>query len=427
MNSLYYTNILIENVRTFGKKQNINFCDKNDKPFLWNIIIGDNGIGKTTILKALSLPLIKPWGNPSWIYNINLNTFERFSSEQESGAKKQTKIVTDFLYAETEKESLTLNLTLGEKHKDIQAVLTKNAKINKRINSEFEKDYLLFAYGASRHIGRKGMSSGKDFPAQTLFEDNVPLMNTEEWLLQVELKAEKNTKFNTYKEKVFEIVKLLLQGEVTDIKTDVENSPQILFKTQFGWVRLHELSLGYKTLLSWIIDFAKGMLEKYPESDNPLAEPAICLVDEIDLHIHPALQKKVIKFLKNTFQKTQFIVTTHSPLILQSIDNANIILLKNKGNSVNAVQNFVDIDNWRIDQILLSDLFELRDIYKPSVQKKVDSHSKLLRKSNLTEKERKKLHSLTEFVENLPIGNNQNELEGFELIRKFASEIAKNK
>ncbi len=427
MKSLYYTNVLLENMRTFGIKQNINLCDENGNPSLWNIIIGDNGTGKTTILKALSLPLIRPWGNTSWLYNINLNTFDRYNEKHKSDDIKHTRIEIDFLYDKKENETLALDLTLGEKQRDIHTIYTKNVKNNAIFDPEFEKDYLLFAYGASRYIGRKGMSSGKDFPAQTLFEDNVPLMNTEEWLLQVELKAEKNQKFKSYKEKVFKIVKHLLQGEVLEIKTDVENSPQILFKTQYGWVRLHELSLGYKTLLSWVVDFAKGMLEKYSESNNPLAEPAICLVDEIDLHIHPALQKKVINFLKDTFSKTQFIVTTHSPLILQAVDNANVILLKDKGNSVIAMQNSLDIDNWRIDQILMSDLFELKDIYQPAAQKKIDRHLKLLRKGNLTEKEQKELQTLTEFVENLPVGHNQKEIEGFEIIKKFAKNISENK
>ncbi len=424
---LYYTNILIENIRTFGKKQTINFNDKQGNPCMWNIIIGDNGIGKTTILKALSLPLIRPWGNKSWVYSINFNTFDRYNHKEK---EEDYRVQIGFSYQQQDapiKEIDTLVfeiLTGGDKTDNLyDHYLGKYGENLYKHRSA----YNLFAYGASRQIGIKGISTVKTFPAQTLFHDNYPLMNTEEWLLQVELKAEKDEKFKAYKEKVYKIVKLLLQGEVSDIKTDVENSPRILFKTQFGWVHLHELSLGYKTLLSWVIDFAKGMLEKYPESDNALAEPAVCMVDEIDLHIHPALQKKVIMFLKDTFPKTQFIVTTHSPLILQAVEDANIILLKDKGNSVEVVQNEIDIDNWRIDQILMSDLFELKDVYKYSTQRKIDRHSKLLQKSHLTDKEQLELENLTKFVENLPIGKNQNEIEGFDMLKKFAETIAKHK
>lgn len=430
---LYYTGILIENIRTFGKSQNINLNDKKGNPCMWNIIIGDNGIGKTTILKALSLPLIRPWGNMNWMYNINFNTFDRYKPKEKKMNIKTSRVEIGFSYQEQNSptkaiDTLLLELFTGGRVGDLHARYRNSNDISLNVLDErYSNGYLLFAYGASRQIGRKGISSDKSFPAQTLFEDNLPLMNTEEWLLQVELKAEKNKKFKSYKEKVYKIVTLLLQGEVSEIKTDVENSPKILFKTQFGWVHLHELSLGYKTLLSWIVDFAKGMLEKYPESDNALAEPAICLVDEIDLHIHPALQKKVIKFLKNTFKKTQFIVTTHSPLILQSVENANVILLKDKGTSVEVIQNEMDVDNWRIDQILMSDLFKLKDIYNSSTQRKINRHSKLLKKENLTEKEQIELQKLTNFVESLPIGSNQNEIEGFDMLKKIAETLVKNK
>jgi len=67
---IYFKKLQIENLRTFGNKQIINFTDINNKPFLWNIIIGDNGIGKTSILKALSLPIVHVWGSPEWKWNF---------------------------------------------------------------------------------------------------------------------------------------------------------------------------------------------------------------------------------------------------------------------------------------------------------------------------------------------------------------------
>ena len=71
--------------------------------------------------------------------------------------------------------------------------------------------------------------------------------------------------------------------------------PKVFFKTPYGDVRLHELSLGYKTLIAWMVDFANGLFDEYPESKDPLAEPAVCLVDEIDLHLHPKFQRTIIQ------------------------------------------------------------------------------------------------------------------------------------
>ncbi len=425
--SIYLRNLSIENLRTFGKKQTINFTDKNNKPYLWNVIIGDNGIGKTSILKALSLPLIRPWGNIDWIWRIDFRTFERFKS-------KMPQIDIEFEYNKSNStQTDTLHLDVFTTNRDLHYSF-KNKQLDneeqRKIEETYSKSFLLFVYGASRHISTKGISVENNFSAQTIFDDNAPLMNTEEWIIQSEYKAkkdEKNKKYKTYHQKVISIIKTLLKDEIFDIKIDIINeTPKVLFETQYGWVNLHELSLGYKTLLSWVIDFVKGMLEKYSESKNPLSEPAICIIDEIDLHIHPALQNKVIKFLSETFTKTQFIVTAHSPLIVQALENANIILLKYNGKSVEVQQNIIDIRNWRIDQILMSDLFGMRDVYSLETQQKLQKREKFLRKDTLTKTEQIELKELNNFENSLPVGNTQNEIEGFALLRQFAQKIAKN-
>ncbi|MFN8511351.1 MAG: hypothetical protein U0841_01890 [Chloroflexia bacterium] len=61
--------------------------------------------------------------------------------------------------------------------------------------------------------------------------------------------------------------------------------PRVEAETPYGRVRLHNLSLGYRSFIAWILDFVSRMFERYPTSANPLAEPAVVLIDEIDLHI----------------------------------------------------------------------------------------------------------------------------------------------
>lgn len=57
-----------------------------------------------------------------------------------------------------------------------------------------------------------------------------------------------------------------------------------------------------------------------PDSLNPLEEKAVILIDELDLHLHPKWQKEIVADLKRTFPNSQFIVSTHSPFIVQSLD-----------------------------------------------------------------------------------------------------------
>ena len=108
-------------------------------------------------------------------------------------------------------------------------------------------------------------------------------------------------------------------------------------------------------------DIASKMMEQYPNSDNPLKEPAIILIDEIDLHLHPKWQRTVIDKLSQHFPKAQFIATSHSPLIVQAAldKKANIVVCRKEGDKVVIDNNPDEVKGWRIDQILTSDLFEL--------------------------------------------------------------------
>ena len=82
-----------------------------------------------------------------------------------------------------------------------------------------------------------------------------------------------------------------------------------------------QLSDGYKTLLSLVIDLAIRMALANPEAENPLESEAVVLIDEVDLHLHPEWQRKVVGDLLRTFPNTQFLLTTHSPYIIESINN----------------------------------------------------------------------------------------------------------
>lgn len=99
-------------------------------------------------------------------------------------------------------------------------------------------------------------------------------------------------------------------------------------------LRISQLSDGYKIVLGLVMDLARRMVEANPISQtqpgisNPLALPAIVLIDEIDLHLHPRWQQQVLSDLTRIFPNAQFIVTTHSPQVLTTIDKECIRLLR---------------------------------------------------------------------------------------------------
>ena len=113
--------------------------------------------------------------------------------------------------------------------------------------------------------------------------------------------------------------------------------------------------------MAWVVDLAKKLFERYPKLDNPLTGAAIVLVDEIDLHLHPDWQRKIISHLSGIFPNVQFIVTAHSPLIVQSAENVNLIILeKGEDNQTHIRQEFGTFRGWTIEEIL-QDLMGLGD------------------------------------------------------------------
>jgi len=186
---------------------------------------------------------------------------------------------------------------------------------------------------------------------------------------------------------------------------------------------MSQLSHGYQTMIAWTVDLASRMVEAYPKSDNPLAEPAICLVDEIDLHMHPRWQREIMGFLSARFPKTQFIVTAHSPLIVQTATDANVVLLRREGDHV-VIDNKKDVvRGWRIDQILTSDLFGVESAREPGYEALLDERRALLGKSRLTARDKVRLKELEERIGAIPLGENEAERQAFELMRRVARRL----
>lgn len=83
---------------------------------------------------------------------------------------------------------------------------------------------------------------------------------------------------------------------------------------------LHQLSDGERGLLALVFDLSRRLAIANPDSDNPIAEGvALVLIDEIELHLHPKWQRDVLQRLRNIFKACQFVVTTHSPLVLGEV------------------------------------------------------------------------------------------------------------
>lgn len=164
-------------------------------------------------------------------------------------------------------------------------------------------------------------------------------------------------------------------------------------------------------------------MDVYPDSENPFGEPAVCLVDEIDLHLHPRWQKQLVQTLRRVFPKTQFIVTAHSPLIVQADPETNLALFRREGNHV-VIENEVDyIRNWRVDQILSSELFSEVGPYPPHIQAKLDERRTLLGKPTLTDDDQARIDAIDAELEALPAETRPDDMRTMDLLREAAALI----
>jgi hypothetical protein len=282
------------------------------------------------------------------------------------------------------------------------------------------------AYGAGRRVGNAALSEAEaDDPVATLFSDRAELRNPEEWLLQLDYAAAKSDSKDA-KQRFDDAKALLLsimpEGEVADLRavagTGSHPKPRVEFETPYGWVPLRQLGYGYQTLVTWVADLANRMAERYPNSPNPLHEPAVVLVDEIDLHLHPKWQRKLMTFLTGRFPNVQFIATAHSPLVAQAAADANLAVLRREGDHVVIDNDLGHIRNWRIDQILTSDLFGLETARPPQIEEALKERGKLLSKSKLTAADKKRLEQLEAEIGELPMGETADEVREREEIKK---------
>jgi predicted ATP-binding protein involved in virulence len=125
------------------------------------------------------------------------------------------------------------------------------------------------------------------------------------------------------------------------------NQDDLLAETEDGHQQLpfRMLSDGVRNMLAMVADIAYRAAVLNPHLGERAAEqtPGIVLIDEIDLHLHPKWQRRVVDDLRTTFPQVQFVATTHSPFIIQSLRPGELINLEEEAPSEPPSQSIEDI------------------------------------------------------------------------------------
>jgi hypothetical protein len=314
----------VENVRCFGPPQTLELAQPGGHPYAWTVVFGDNGSGKTTLLQSVcsvASTLQDRKEVPSFI---------RYNWWPRRRPSKPAQVNASVLMRPRQIAQYSVRYA-PERGRS-------NPPPRWDFNGEGTLNY--FGYGASRRYlnaadsGRKPLESSGD---ESLFVEDAELLNAEEWFVQMSHfgPARRQLREARAAKKVRDLLKSLML-DVTDIRIDSrQGRSTVEFLTPYGWVPLKDLSMGYRTLIAWIVDFARRLYVQNPRSANPLAAPAVVCVDEIDLHLHQRWQRNLMKALSEVFPKTQFICTAHNRTVAQAVPrDANLVLLRRKGDYV---------------------------------------------------------------------------------------------
>jgi len=137
-----------------------------------------------------------------------------------------------------------------------------------------------------------------------------------------------------------------LLGKFLDGFSDVavEEEPlRLTVKKAGARISLQQLSDGERAFIALLGDLVRRLALANPGMPNPLEGHGVVLIDELELHLHPRWQREVVEKLRTSFPNIQFIATTHSPFIIQSLRPGELITLDPEDNGEYANRSVEDI------------------------------------------------------------------------------------
>lgn len=408
--SLHFLSLELEKIGCFCKKQTIELKDKDGNPARWNFIVGNNACGKTTLLKILSGNSTHSLREPQDIvFETKMRHFDFLNGIKNSRVKAC--FLSNYCFCGKNKKKYM-------KNKSIYMSYYGNGK-HKENNCSCGEMLICHGYGVGRSFSKYY------YPSLSLFDDDdCSDIDIEYLLLDIYELASRNKKHEIHKERIERmIIEILSDLKKIHYKLKYGNG-MVFLEMHSGSIRIGGLNLGYLTMLALCIDFAYSMILRFPDSKNPLAEPSILLVDEIELHLHPQWQRKLISSMTKFFPNTQFIATTNSPLILLSASDANIVLLSKDGGEITIDNNPVLVRNFRIDQVYTSDLFGLDSARSQDTEFLLKKRSEILSKQKFGDDDKNRLDEINEKLGYLPFGENSDEIKADFLMKEIARKIS---
>ncbi|OFX30687.1 MAG: hypothetical protein A2X08_07570 [Bacteroidetes bacterium GWA2_32_17] len=286
--------IIIENIRCF-KNLEIDLSNKEGISD-WVVFLGNNGVGKTTLMRSIALCLCEESGAAGLLDELHGDWIRK----EDTNKKAKIRIEFEKLNGYSKTPSIETQIKLS-KFGEVEVTQTTEPKSSKIWNELF-----VCAYGANRRS--YGTVSYSEY---TVVDAVYSLFNYESVLQNVELNI-RRLQLEIDLNELFKKLEDILLLEKKSIKLERNG---ISIKGPWGsYIPMGALSDGYAATIAWIMDMY-GWKMLYEKKMKDVEINGIVILDEIEQHLHPLWQKEIVNRLSRQFKNVQFFVSTHSPIV----------------------------------------------------------------------------------------------------------------
>lgn len=318
----------------------------------WTLLLGENGTGKSNLLKAIAL--ITCGSNALGEIIGNADTWIALG-------KTSCTIRAWLTTKKGEERELALKIKRGD---SLSRLIANNQKALQLIDDAIdnaERNYFTVAYGASRRLvndnagavgyseaGRYGSRAGN---IRNLFDAGATLNPLATWIMDLDYRDGKAG---------LAIIRDALNSFLPGISFHSidKRQKQVLFETSDGLVPLEQLSDGYQNMAAWIGDLLFRVTDTFRDHRRPLDARGLLLLDEIDLHLHPKWQRLLYDFVSVKLPNFQVVATTHSALTAQQAGEGELFALRRNARHTVELISFVGSpQQLLVNQLLMSPVF----------------------------------------------------------------------
>ncbi len=320
-------------LRNYRKYEDAVFCFHKR----FTIVIGNNGAGKTTILDALATMLAAYFqGSGIKVGRNTISKEDRRLLVTEKGGQIFAEPQQDvYMVAEGTLRELPLSWQRdagdrGGKAKDLVKI---GADDRKRISKGESVDLpVMLYYGSGRlwdiHRDIETEKPGSQLDAYRFCLDPKSDQKAfQKWFKKLSLAAVQKNGRPTFALEVVQKAVMHCIPDAADFFHDIDHDEPVVRFRDGGVMFFNMLSDGYRNMVAMVADIAyrASQLNSHLGAEAAEKSTGVVLIDEIDLHLHPKWQRQVVDDLQKAFPSMQFVVTTHSPFIIQSAAEGEII------------------------------------------------------------------------------------------------------